>query len=190
MINSKLIINLVFTVVFLLGYGCSKETTIPADKQTKEENNMKTLKIKWQRLISDGKTCPRCGSTEGELEKAVSTLKQTLSPLGVKVVLEKREVTRAEFKKDPLMSNQIWINDRLLEDWIGGTTGQSPCCDVCGTAECKTVGVSGETYETIPSDLVVKAALLAAAELVGKEKNSPCCGSRKPEKPAKGCCPK
>ncbi|MGQ9551641.1 MAG: DUF2703 domain-containing protein [Candidatus Bathycorpusculaceae bacterium] len=33
---------------------------------------MKLLKIKWRRLVSDGETCPRCESTEEELEKAVS----------------------------------------------------------------------------------------------------------------------
>ncbi|MBC7131250.1 DUF2703 domain-containing protein, partial [Candidatus Bathyarchaeota archaeon] len=30
---------------------------------------MGTLRIKWQRLVSDGQTCPRCGSTEEELER-------------------------------------------------------------------------------------------------------------------------
>ncbi|SJZ83227.1 protein of unknown function [Selenihalanaerobacter shriftii] len=30
---------------------------------------MKDLKVKWQRLISDGETCPRCGGTEEELKK-------------------------------------------------------------------------------------------------------------------------
>ena len=132
---------------------------------------MKTLKIKWQRLVSDGQTCPRCGSTEEELERAISTLKQSLIPLGIKVVIEKDELSVAEFKKDPLQSNQIWLNGRLLEDWIGGKVGQSPCCDVCGPSECRTVGVGGELYEAIPADLVIKAGLLVASQLVGTETN-------------------
>ncbi|MBE0504743.1 MAG: DUF2703 domain-containing protein [Desulfuromonadales bacterium] len=36
---------------------------------------MKTITIAWQRLLSDGQTCPRCGSTETEVEKAFSVLK-------------------------------------------------------------------------------------------------------------------
>jgi hypothetical protein len=151
---------------------------------------MKILKIKWQRLVSDGQTCPRCGSTGEELEKAISTLKQSLIPLGIEVVLEKDELSVAEFKKDPLQSNQIWLNDRLLEDWIGGKVGQSPCCDVCGPSECRTVGVGGEIYEAIPTDLVIKAGLLAASQLIGVEKNESCCESEAPKAPITNCCPK
>ncbi|MGE5684531.1 MAG: DUF2703 domain-containing protein [Nitrososphaerota archaeon] len=95
-----------------------------------EENDTtyaKSVKIKWKRLISKGETCPRCGSTEQEIEKAVSTLKQSFAPLGIEVVLEKQQISDTEFQKDPLQYNRIWINDRLLEDWIGGKVGQSPC---------------------------------------------------------------
>ncbi|MBL7156519.1 MAG: DUF2703 domain-containing protein, partial [Candidatus Omnitrophica bacterium] len=42
---------------------------------------MRTLTIKWQRLLSEGETCPRCGSTEKEVEKAVSMLRKSLAPL-------------------------------------------------------------------------------------------------------------
>lgn len=159
-------------------------------KRKKMDNIKKMLKIRWQRLLSDGQTCPRCGSTEEELEKAISTLKQSLNPLGVEVVLEKDELSVAEFKKDPLRSNQIWLNDRPLEDWVGGKTGQSPCCDVCGPSECRTVGVEGEVYETIPADLVIKAGLLAASKLVSTETNESCCGGEAPKTPTTSCCQK
>jgi hypothetical protein len=135
------------------------------------------LKIKWQRLVSDGQTCLRCSSTEEEIEKAVSVLRQSLTPLGIEVVLEKSELTVREFERNPLESNKIWINDRLLEDWIGGAVGQSPCCDVCGPSECRTVKVEGEIYETIPADLIIKAGLLAASELINAEASESCCGN-------------
>ena len=83
-----------------------------------EKKSASTMKIKWKRLISKGETCPRCGSTEEALRTAVSTLKQSLAPLGIEVILEKEELSVTEFKKDPLQSNRIWINNRLLEDWI------------------------------------------------------------------------
>ena len=105
--------------------GCSTSERI-------EKESTSTLKIRWKRLISKGETCPRCGSTEEELRKAVSTLKKSFAPLGIKVILEKEELSVTEFKKDPLQSNRIWINNRLLEDWIEGRVGHSPCCDVCG----------------------------------------------------------
>jgi len=125
----------------------------------------KTLRITWQRLVSDGNTCPRCGSTEDELAKAVEQLRGELSSSGVDVVLEKMELSLAEFKKDPVSSNRIQINGRLLEDIIGAGTGQSQCCDVCGDEECRTVEIKGKSYETIPAEIIVRAGLIEAAEL-------------------------
>lgn len=139
---------------------------------------MNALKIRWQRLLSDGRTCPRCGSTGEEIEKAVSILKQILAPLGIKVVIEKSELSPVEFGENPLESNRIWIDDRPLEEWIGGKVGQSPCCDVCSPYECRTVEAEGEVYETITADLIVKAGLVAASKLINREKNGSCCGSK------------
>ncbi len=121
----------------------------------KENVKMKTLKIKWQRLISKGETCPRCGSTEKEVDKAVSTLSPSLASLGIEARLEKTELSVAEFKKNPLQSNRIWINDRPLEDWIKGRIDKSPCCDVCGPSECRTLEVKGKVYEAIPAEVSV-----------------------------------
>jgi len=79
-----------------------------------------SLEIKWRRLMSGKETCPRCGSTEKEIDKAVSALGRSLGPLGIEVRLTKEALSVPEFKKDPLQSNRILINGRLLEDWIGG----------------------------------------------------------------------
>lgn len=135
------------------GGGCGvKSTNIKTDKK---------LTITWQRLISEGNTCPRCGSTEDELNKAVLLLREKLSPLGIEVTLEKKELNPEEFKEDPKKSNQILFNDQLLEDVIGAKTGQSQCCDVCGDEQCRTVETGGESLETIPTELIVKAGLKA-----------------------------
>jgi hypothetical protein len=138
------------------GCGCSPAGSV-------ENEPAKVLRIKWLRLIFSGETCPRCGSTEKEVEKAVSALRQSLTPIGIEVILEKEEISLAEFKKDPLLSNRIWINNRLLEDWIGGEVGQSPCCNVCGHSECRTVEAEGQVYEVISANLIIRAGLIAAA---------------------------
>ena len=151
------------------GCGCSSSNEI-------EKEPVTTMKIKWKRLISKGETCLRCGSTEEELRRAISTLKQSLAPLGIEVFLEKEELSVTEFKKDPSQSNRIWINNRLLEDWIEGTVGHSPCCDVCSPHDCRTVEVEGQIYETIPAEIIIKAGLLAASQLVSPETGKSCCG--------------
>ena len=140
-------------------------------------NNPKILNIKWQRLVNEGETCPRCGSTEKELDQAISALKKSLAPLGIKVTLETEELSFSEFMMDPLQSNRIWMNNQPLEYFINGEVGQSPCCNVCGPSDCRTVKVKGETYETISSDLIIQAGLAATTQMIRSSKDESCCGS-------------
>ena len=136
---------------------------------------MRPLPILWQRLVSpEGKTCDRCSATYQEMERAVATLSQSLRPLGIEPRLEIREIDEKSFKANPSESNRIWIAGRPMEDWLGANVGSSPCCSVCGTSECRTVEVEGTTFETIPEKLFLKAALVAASQLlsIGNEARS------------------
>ena len=130
-----------------------------------KKNKRKKLIISWQRLISGGSTFPRCGSTEKELGKAVPILRKALKPLGIAVSLEKSELTLDEFKKNPIQSNRILFNSKTLEELISARTGQSQCCDECGNEECRTIEADGSSLEVIPTDLIVKAGLIAASGL-------------------------
>lgn len=125
---------------------------------------MKTLLVEWQRLLDEEKqTCPRCGSTEQEVEKAVKDLNQMLAPSDIAVNLVKKAIYPETFKKDALQSNKILIAGKTLEEWLGATTGQSKCCETCGDAECRTVEYGGDSHEAIPAELIVRAGLTAAA---------------------------
>ncbi len=127
---------------------------------------MKALAIEWQRLLDEEKqTCPRCGSTEQEVEKAVKELNSLLSSYDISVILTKKSIDPETFKKDVLQSNRILIAGKTLEYWIGATTGQSKCCSVCGDSECRTVEYGGDTHEAIPAELIVRAGIAAAAYL-------------------------
>jgi anti-sigma factor RsiW len=133
---------------------------------------MQQLPIVWQRLVSSGgTTCPRCNSTHQEVQKAVDKLKEALRPLGMEPVLQIREIDEKVFKATPSESNRIWIGGRPMEEWLGAHVGSSRCCSVCGDSACRTVEVGGATFETIPEALFLKAALIAASQLleVGSE---------------------
>ena len=93
--------------------GCNN----PAKEENLKQNNVnpKILNIKWQRLVTERETCPRCGNTEQELDKAIGKLKQALLPLGIDVSLEKEKLNISEFKQEPLQSNRIWINGQIYE---------------------------------------------------------------------------
>lgn len=128
---------------------------------------MKVLPIIWKRLVSsDGKTCDRCNSTNQEMQRAVSKLKEVLGPLGIEPTLETREIDEEEFEANPSESNRIWIAGRPMEEWLGARVGSSRCCSVCGESECRTVEVGGTTFEAIPEELFLKAALVASAQLL------------------------
>lgn len=153
----------------LLGFMCVEATllagcaahvsTLPADVP------MHTLTVRWQRLVdASDKTCPRCSSTEQEVQKAFAHLKSSLAPAGIAVALQTDRLDEATFFQAPLESNRIWINSRPLEDWVGAQSASSPCCGSCAGAECRTVSVGGETYEAIPAALIVRAGLVAAGE--------------------------
>jgi hypothetical protein len=152
---------------------------------------MKAITIKWQRLLidKDGKTCPRCGSTEKELEKAVRILRQSLAPFGMVVILQKKALAPEAFEKDVLESNRIWVADRPLEDWLEAEVGRSLCCEVCRNAECRTVEIGNTVYEPIPAHLIIRAVRAAASNMVSeKSKNSRCKVSGSGKTPSGTCC--
>lgn len=128
---------------------------------------MKPLPILWQRLVSDErKTCDRCSATHQELQRAIEKLRLSLRPLGIEPSLEIKEIDERSFKANPSESNRIWIAGRPMEEWLGASVGSSRCCSVCGTSACRTVNLEGTTFETIPEGLFLKAALIAASQLL------------------------
>lgn len=125
------------------------------------------LEIRWQRLVDvQGATCERCQSTGDAVELAAKKLRQALQTLSITVNIQKKEITWEEFCQNPQESNRIWLNGKSLETWIGANVGQSPCCGPCGDEECRTITVLDNTYEQIPEHLILKAGLLAAADLL------------------------
>jgi hypothetical protein len=129
---------------------------------------VRPLPIVWQRLVnSGGQTCKRCGVTYEALQRAVAKLKDVLAPLGLEPTLETKEIQEESFKADPSASNRIWIAGMPLEEWLGAGVGSSRCCSVCGESECRTVEVGGAVFEAIPEDLILRAALIAAAQVLG-----------------------
>ena len=75
------------------------------------------LPIVWQRLVSDGETCPvSCaGSTQGAIELAsLRTVTEVLRPLRIEPILETIALDQATFDEAPTESNRIWIAGRPL----------------------------------------------------------------------------
>lgn len=138
------------------------------------------LTIRWQHLVDEkGQTCDRCRSTEKELREALGSLKKSLGELGIEVVLEKTALNPETCAKDISESNRIWIGRRPFEEWLDGKVGKSVCGSCCAelgdNVECRTVTVGGDTYEAIPAQLIIKAGLLAASQLLEVQAVEGCC---------------
>ncbi|MCX7964156.1 MAG: DUF2703 domain-containing protein [Candidatus Sumerlaea chitinivorans] len=134
------------------------------------------VKIEWIRLLIADQTCPRCSQTEAEITSAIQHLQQMLMPHGIDVVLEKRSLSPTQFAENPMASNQILINGRPLESWVSAKVISTPCCDVCGDADCRAIEVDNQIHEAVPSHLIVQAGLAAAEEMLrGQGKTKPCC---------------
>jgi len=148
---------------------------------TMKRADMKTLPIVWQRLVKEGATCERCGSTHQQLLAALGRLEPALLPLGIRPVLQTETLDESTFRADPSASNRIWIAGKPMEHWLGARAGSSPCCSVCGDLPCRTLEVDGRSFEAIPQDLVVKAGLIAAAGMVASSRPdaapAPCCAN-------------
>lgn len=141
---------------------------------------MKPLPILWKRLVNEGETCPRCGSTQRNLASAVAKLELALRPLGIEPVLETQAIGDASFRAAPAESNRIWIGGKPMEEWLGARAGSSPCCEVCGDLPCRTMELDGQTFEVIPEDLIVEAGIIAASRLVGADTSdsaTACCST-------------
>lgn len=138
---------------------------------------MKSLPIVWQRLVtSGGTTCDRCNTTHQEIQRAVVKLREVLRPLGIEPALEVRELDEKAFKANPSESNRIWIAGRPVEAWLGAGVGSSRCCSACGDSECRTLELGASTFEAIPEELLLRAALLASSQLLEPSAEaSSCC---------------
>ncbi len=152
----------------------SQENAFAGEKRSESRP---VLIMQWQRLlIGKGETCGRCGDTEKSIAKARKKLSSALKPLGIKVVLEKSALGSEEFAANPAESNRIRLNGRPLEDILGAEVGSSPCCGACGDKECRTLTIDGQSFESIPAEMIIRAGLIVAADLLHTTTPN-CCGS-------------
>ena len=183
----KWYIFLIISVLALPGYG--------ADLWSQESKaSALVLVVEWQRYVDeDGKTCDRCQGTEEQLSRGIETLQSALEPLEIQVKLEKKSMG-PECAENIIESNRILIADITLEEWLEAKVGKSACGSCCAklgeTVECRTTTVNGKTYEVIPAELIVKAGLKAASEIIVAPSTKSCCPNKKSSSGHKGkCCP-
>ena len=183
----KWCIYIIGSILVLTGYA--------ADLNSQEnEDAPLVLRIEWQRYVDEnGKTCDRCGGTEEQLSRGVETLQSALNLLGIQVALEKKSMG-SQCAENIIESNKILIAGCPLEKWLGAKVGTSECGSCCAklgeSVECRTTSVDGKTYEVIPAELIVKAGLKAASEIIVAPSTEECCPNKNTVNGKKAkCCP-
>ena len=124
---------------------------------------MQTIVIEWLHLEVGGATCERCGDTGQELRQAVERLQAECAPRGVEILFRETRLNPRQINQ----SNTILINGVPLEQILPQAHASTSCCPSCsdltGQAEqCRTLVHLGQTFETIPQDLVRQAVCKVA----------------------------
>ena len=79
--------------------GCEPSCGCPGEDGATQE-----LVIVWQRLLTEGTTCPRCGTTQQAVRHAVDALAEALRPLGIRPTLEERGARSCHLRGIPWRS--------------------------------------------------------------------------------------
>ncbi|KUK61404.1 MAG: hypothetical protein XE10_1495 [Methanoculleus marisnigri] len=122
------------------------------------------LVVEWRHIGRDIEhTCERCGETGKAVMDVVEQIRPILEEEGITVRVVETPIENAAIKE----SNSILFNGMPLEDLIEGmevtTTPCASCACITGQddAACRAVEYDGERYESIPPELIARAALRA-----------------------------
>jgi hypothetical protein len=151
------------------------------DAEAPVQNTEPTLVIRWQHTVCQNENpCERCINTPLEIQRAYKDLKASLTGLGIVVTFEEKKMKEHD--------DHIFINDHDITDLLEGETIRTACLncldDKGDPRTCNTLKLGDNTYEVIPAELIIKAGLVAASELVTPAPEPPC-GEKK--SPCKGC---
>jgi len=122
------------------------------------------LVVEWRHIGRDiESTCERCGETGQAVMGVIEEIRPILEEEGITIrvvetVLENEAIGE---------SNSILFNGVPLEDLIEGMEVTATPCASCACltgqddAACRAVEYDGERYESIPPELIARAALKA-----------------------------
>ncbi len=128
------------------------------------EGSTDTLVIEWRHIGRDlENTCERCSETGKAVRETVDRIRAALEDAGITVKFVENVLPHDAIAD----SNTILFNGVPLEDLIEGMEVTSTPCASCACitgqddVECRAIEYNGERYESIPPELIARAALKA-----------------------------
>ncbi|MCE5338812.1 MAG: DUF2703 domain-containing protein, partial [Methanomicrobiaceae archaeon] len=123
-----------------------------------------TLVVEWRHIGRDiENTCERCGETGKAVRDVVDQIRAVLEDVGITVRFVENVLPSDAIAE----SNSILFNGVRLESLLEGMEVTSTPCTSCACitgqdgAECRAIEYNGERYESIPPELIARAALRA-----------------------------
>jgi hypothetical protein len=145
---------------------CCPESEAAEGKKEDASANMTTasnkrLDIEWRHFAVGDATCERCGKTGEALHIAVEELRNELASSGVIISFSEMLLDKVRIAE----SNEIRLNDVLLEDILAANVASTECLS-CGTLAgestcCRATEIEGNRYEDVPVWAIKKAAYLS-----------------------------
>lgn len=130
---------------------------------------MRNIKIEWKHYSKEGETCTRCNNTGTNVKSVIKKLSKIKGFENIKFNYIETELTAGKMPE----SNSILINEVLIEEILGLKSSDNYChsctCLEGADTNCKTIESQSQTYEEIPTDLIV----MAIEKILSLETNYP-----------------
>ena len=118
---------------------------------------MKKLSLEWKHYDKKGETCLRCDNTGKNIQEALKDISENLNYNEVDISYKETKLDAEEMPE----SNMILINNKPIEEIMSATVSENYChscsCIAGEGANCRTIKMSGNTFEEIPKDLIIAA---------------------------------
>jgi len=151
-------------VLILAVFGCSRN------------KEPLTLRIEWQKADTDAcLACKGGGAREADIQKAFERLSKQLAAKGIRVELVEKKAT-VDSTVPEIAGGQMWLGNLPVENWLGAST-QGKICPACPVGKYgkghmhKSLVLDGQVYDPIPVELMVRAGMNAAQQLVQNQKS-------------------
>lgn len=119
------------------------------------------VSIEAHRIMLDDHACDRCGESVSSALTVARQLEMELAAYNI-------VVDYVEIAVEPsahAQSNRVFVNGRPVEEWVGGETIWTTCpscTDIFGeVACCAAIRVGDAMYDSVPPDMIRRAALEA-----------------------------
>jgi len=123
------------------------------------------IRVEVHRVVVDGETCERCGSTWEAAEAAVAEVAAELAAIGVAVDLVELPLPADAVAE----SNRVYVAGRPAEEWLGGSV-TSTDCPSCGEMLgeptcCQAYEIGGVRSDALATEDIARA-IRQAAEVI------------------------